>query len=90
VQIQHFHYDAANGTEGFCKLSIFKDKSNKTIVVLTELADNTAMSFTNCYDGIAEQVYEKHLQNVAISDTRWIEHYNKDSYKDFDFGRDFK
>lgn len=77
-----------------CKLDIWKIKNGKLLVMFTELSTNTGPSITNFAEGLATNAYyevlEKLFEDIKIQDLIFIEHYNKDSYKDIESTETFK
>ena len=68
-----FFYNDLNNSESVYDLTILPEINGDVIVVITALEENERISITNCYEGIATQIYFKHLKKTEINKIVWIE-----------------
>lgn len=59
-----------------CGLKIIK-KSDKALVIISELSDNSGTPVADCSGKIATEVYSKFLTKIPIERILWVEHYLK-------------
>jgi len=70
-------YISPNRLPGLCKLDIFR-RYEKTVVVMTEVADNTGQSVTNASEVIAMSIMNTFRLNPDL--TMFVEHYGPESF----------
>ncbi len=58
--------------DGCCRLRIYEDKQRPTVVILTELPENSGEPLRDCYEDLATAVYK--LLERPAKDILWIEH----------------
>ena len=69
------HYEGIEGCKCICGLDIIKE-DDRTIVILSELPDNTGTSVTKWYENIATRLYKQWLRGkYSIKNITWIEHH---------------
>lgn len=76
-----YHYKGYSGCRSICGLKIIRRFLGEIYVVLTELKDNQGTSITNAIENIATKIYKEYMQDTAVHDIHWIEHYGQCSYK---------
>ena len=74
----HTYEHPVLGTPAHCRLRIF-DTETGAVVIFSELADNTGISVTNATAILATEIANVYRLNRTT--TRWIEHYNRSSYR---------
>ena len=68
-----FIHDAIDDINTAYELIVFPKIKGNIIVVITALEKNSDTSITNCYERIATQVYDEHLQEINVNNIIWIE-----------------
>lgn len=70
-----FNYKGYGNCNSICGVDIEKLADGRTIVVLTELPENTGTSVTNMVEYLATEIYHSFLKGIPTQNIFWIEHY---------------
>jgi hypothetical protein len=79
-----FRYKPPHHIEAHCRVRIYSatggyDGEDRTVVVISEAADNPGMSVTNASEDIATKIVQ--VFNIDPARTRWIEHYPQEAWR---------
>ena len=73
IVIDRYRYRGFHDCESHCSLEILRSPSRPTIVIATEMEDNSGMSVTNVCEHLASRVCVDF--KIDPSSLVWIEHY---------------